>query len=422
MRAPPRRRSFDLTMSNEHKVVVIGAGVAGIASALALKDAGVPSLVLDQADDVASSWRSRYDSLRLNTWRRFSHLPGRPFAKGTPTFPSRDQLIEHIERHAGEEGMEVRLGTRAERIERSDGGWVVQTSAGELRAPQVIVATGLDKAPAVPDWPGRESFQGELLHSAEYRNPGPFEGRPVLVVGPGCSGMEIAHELAERGAAKVWLAVRTPPNILLRQGPGGVPGDLIATALWQLPTAVADRVARFAVRMDLGDLTEYGLPEPETGAFTATRTQGKVPAIVDREVIEAIKEGRIEVVAGVAALDSTRVQLSDGEWLEPEAVICATGYRRALEPLVGHLGVLGERGMPAVLAPRAAAPGLRFAGYLARPGALGYKGKQARRSARAIARELRREPSAKPPRLVDPSHPAGNFSADRPVPVGDTDE
>jgi hypothetical protein len=78
--------------------------------------------------------------------------------------------------------------------------------------------------------------------------------------------------------------------------------------------------------------------------------------------------------------------------------------------------------MPTVLAPRPAAPGLRFAGYLARPGALGYKGKQARRSARAIARELRRERSAKSPRLVDPPHPAGNFSADRPVPVGDTDE
>lgn len=59
----------------------------------------------------------------LNTWRRFSHLPGRPFPKGTPTFPSRDQLIEHIERHAGEDGIELRLGTRVERIERGDGEW-----------------------------------------------------------------------------------------------------------------------------------------------------------------------------------------------------------------------------------------------------------------------------------------------------------
>ena len=70
-------------------------------------------------------------------------------------------------------------------------------------------------------------------------------------------------------------------------------------------------------------------------------------------------------------------------------MICATGYRRALEPLVGHLGVLAEGGMPKVIAPLPAAPGLRFGGYVVRPGGLGYMGKQARRSAKAIARELR---------------------------------
>ena len=393
-------------MNAERQVVVVGAGVAGIGSALALKDAGLQPLVLDQADRVASSWRSRYDSLRLNTWRRFSQLPGRPFPKGTPTFPSRDQLIEHLDRHAGEEGVELRLGTRVERIERDDRGWVVNTSGGALRAPQVIVATGLDQTPIVPEWPGRESFEGDLLHSSEYRNPTPFERKRVLVVGPGSSGMEIAHELAVGGAATVWLSVRTPPNIVLREGLGPVPGDLLATWLFHLPTGIADRIARFGARMDFGDLTEYGLAEPETGLFADVRTRDKVPAIVDGDVIEAIKTSRIEVVAAVAALDSTGVELADASRIEPEAVICATGYSRALESLVGHLGVLGERGMPKVMAPDPAAPGLRFAGYVVRPGGLGYMGKQARRSARAIARELRPVRSAEPARLANPTRPA----------------
>jgi cation diffusion facilitator CzcD-associated flavoprotein CzcO len=393
-------------MDSEHHVIVVGAGVAGIASALALKDAGLRPVVLDAADRVASSWRSRYDSLRLNTWRGFSHLPGRPYPKGTPILPSREELIGHVERHAGEDGMELRLGTRVERIEPGAGDWVVHTDAGELRASQVIVATGLDQTPVVPEWPGRESFQGDLLHSSEYRDPRRFEGKQVLVVGPGSSGMEIAHELAEGGAAKVWLAVRTPPNIVLREGIGPVPGDLLATWLWHLPTPIADRIARFSARMDFGDLTEYGLPWPEVGLFSAVRSRGKVPAIVDGEVVEAIKAGRIEVVAAVAAVDSTGVGLADGGRIEPEAVICATGYRRALEPLVGHLGVLGERGMPKVIAPRPAAPGLRFAGFVVRPGGLGYMGKQARRSAKAIARELRKSRSAEPAVLADPTRPA----------------
>jgi hypothetical protein len=371
-----------------HDVVVIGAGPAGIASTLALKDRGLSAVVLDKADRVASSWRSRYESLRLNTWRRLSQLPGRPYPKGTPTFPSRDQVIEYIESHAEEEGLALELGKRVDRVERDGTEWVVQTSAGEVRAPEVIVATGLEGSPLIPDWPGRKSFEGELIHSSEYRNPRPYEGKPVLVVGPGCSGMEIANELAERGAGKVWLAVRNPPNIMLRQGPGPVPGDLIGSCLWHLPTGLADRIARFGSRMDVGDLSEFGLTRPETGVFTDARERGKAPAIVDRGVIEAIKEGRIEVVAAVASLGSSWVELADGARIGPEMVLCATGYERALEPLVGHLGVLGERGVPRVLAPRPAAPGLRFVGYVARPGGLGYMGREARRSARAIAREL----------------------------------
>jgi cation diffusion facilitator CzcD-associated flavoprotein CzcO len=392
-------------MELERRVIVVGAGPAGISSALALKDAGLAPLVFDQADRVAASWRSRYDGLRLNTWRRFSHLPGRPFPKGTPTFPSRDQVIEHVERHAGEDGIELRLGTRVERIERGDGEWVVRTSEGEVRAPQVIVALGHEQAPFIPGWPGRDAFEGALLHSSQYRNAEPFKGQRVMVVGPGSSGMEIARELGEGGAAKVWLAVRTPPNILLRQGPGPVPGDLIGTWLWHLPTRVADRIARFARRMDLGDMTEYGLPAPERGVFADVRMRGKVPAIVDVEVIEAIKEGRIELVAAVESLDSGGVELSDGRRVEPASVICATGYRRELEPLLGHLGVLGERGMPKAIGPRPAAEGLRFIGYLPRPGGLGYMGKEARRAARAIHRELRGGRPARIPGITDPPRP-----------------
>jgi cation diffusion facilitator CzcD-associated flavoprotein CzcO len=378
-------------LTPQHRVVIVGAGQAGIAAALGLKDAGVPSLVLEQADRVASSWRSRYDGLRLNTWRRLSQLPGRPYPTGTPTFPSRDQVVDYVERHAGEDGIDLRLGTRVERIDREEGEWVVRTSEGEFRAPQLIVATGLDRSPHTPDWPGRDAFEGTLLHAAQYRNAESFRDQRVLVVGPGSSGFEIAHELAEGGAARVWLAVRTPPNILLRQGPGPVPGDLIGSWLWHLPTRVADRIARFARRMDAGDLTEYGLPVPDRGVFADVRERDKVPAIVDAGVIEAIKDGRIEVVAAVDSLDSSAVTLADGNRVEPQAVICATGYRRELEPVLGHLGVLGERGMPKVIGPRPAAEGLRFIGYVVRPGGLGYMGKQARQAARAIRQELHRD-------------------------------
>jgi cation diffusion facilitator CzcD-associated flavoprotein CzcO len=376
----------------EQQVVVVGAGPSGIAAALALKDVGLRPLVLDKADTVGSSWRSRYERLRLNTCRPFSHLPDRRFPKGTPMFPSRDEVIAHIERHANEDGIELRLGTEVDRLERDADDWLVITDDDVIRTREVVMATGYEGTPFTPDWPSRDAFAGTLLHSSEYRNPDPFRHQAVLVVGPGCSGMEIAYDLVEGGAAKVWLSARTPPNIVLRQGPGPVPADVIGVMMLHLPVRVADTMGRFARRMDLGDLTEYGLPTPDEGIMARLQRLGVAPSIVDREVIDAIKAGKIEVVPGVDDLDAAGAKLADGARIGPDVVVCATGYRRGLDPIVGHLDVLDESGAPRALGPDPAAPGLRFIGYVPRPGALGYMGKEAKRAAKAIARELRREP------------------------------
>lgn len=372
----------------DDRVVVIGGGPGGIAAALALKDLGLRPFVIERAASVASSWRGRYDRLRLNTCRWLSHLPDRRFARGTPLFPTRDDLIAHIDENARAAGIEIRLETRVNRVDARDSGWRAETDGDAVESTQMVIATGYEGEPVIPNWEGRNEFGGRLLHSADYRNPGPFTGERVLVVGSGCSGMEIAYDLAA-GGAKVWLSARTPPNILLREGPGGFPGDVIAAALLHTPVRLADAFARFARRMDLGDLSEYGLPVPEEGVFSRFQRLGVVPSIVDREVIEAIEAGQIEVVPGVESLDEGGVRLADGTRIEPETVIAATGYRRGLESLVGHLGVLDERGIPRAQGARAAAPGLRFIGYTSRPGALGYMSKQAKQAAKTIARELR---------------------------------
>ena len=379
---------------SERQIVVIGAGQSGLSAALSLKDVGLDPLVLERTDAVASAWRGRYDRLKLNTWRAHSHLPDRPFPKGTPTFPSRDQVVQHLERHAAEEGLEFRFGTEVERIDRDGGRWHVTTRDGDVHSPQVVVATGYENDPFIPDWPGRDRFDGELLHARDYKRPAPYAGKRVLVVGPGCTGMEIAFDLAEGGAGKVWLAARTPPNILLREGPAGVPGDVIGSVLLHAPVRFADWFANFGRRMDVGDLTEHGLPVPEEGVFSRMYRLGVAPAIIDKEILGAIKSGAIEIVRGVESLDPRGVALADGATVEPDAIICATGYRRALEPLVGHLDVLGERGVPRALGPKPAAPGLRFIGYVPRPGGLGYMAKEAKRAAKAIKGELASAPVA----------------------------
>jgi len=368
-------------------IVVVGGGPAGLAAAAALGRVGLPAVVLEQADSIAAAWRGRYDRLHLNTSRLTSRLAGVRYERGASLFPSRDEFVAYLERYVEWQGIDVRLGTRVRRIERDDGAWRLRTSAGDMRAEQVIVATGYAHEPFIPAWAGRDRFQGRLLHSADYRNAQPFRGADVLVVGSGSSGMEIAYDLAQGGAERVRLSVRTAPNIVLRSL-GGLPGDPFAITMLRLPPRVADAQDRLMRRLVLGDLSQYGLPQPAEGPFARLKRLGLAPAIVDKQVIQAIKDQRIEVVGGVEALDATGVELSNATRIEPETIIAATGYRCGLESLVGHLGVLDERGAPRAFGGREAAPGLRFIGFVPRPGQIRYIGVEAKRAARTIARQM----------------------------------
>jgi cation diffusion facilitator CzcD-associated flavoprotein CzcO len=369
------------------KVVIVGAGAAGLAASAELRRAGVPSVVLERSDAVAASWRGRYDRLRLNTCRWTSTLPHSRFRRGTALFPSRDEVVSYLEGYARDNELDVRPGTLVEKIDRQDGGWTLSTSAGEHVATHVVVATGHQHTPVIPEWPGRDRYGGRLLHAAEYRNPEEFRGLDVLVVGPGCSGMEIAYDLTEGGAGRVWIAVRTQPNIMLRQS-GGLPGDVPARMVLRLPARVADRQTSLVRRLTVGDLSRWGLVPPPEGIASRHHREGKAPAIVDKEVIGAIKAERLEIVSAVMSLDETGVLLGGERRLEPAAIIAATGYTSGLEPMVGHLGVLDDRGLPRVHGGPAAAPGLRFIGYQPGPGQIGDMGREARRAANQIRSEV----------------------------------
>jgi putative flavoprotein involved in K+ transport len=90
------------------------------------------------------------------------------------------------------------------------------------------------------------------------------------------------------------------------------------------------------------------------------------------------------------------VKLPDDARIEPDAIIAATGYRCGLESLVGHLAVLDDRGVPRAVGGREAAPGLRFIGFVPVPGQIRYLGVEAKRAARAIARQTRDSREARP--------------------------
>jgi cation diffusion facilitator CzcD-associated flavoprotein CzcO len=370
----------------EHHVVVIGSGPSGLATAAELVARGVPATVLERGAVLGAAWAGRYDALRFNTSRLLSALPGAPFPREYGQFPTRDQYVTYLQEYAARRHVPVETGVEVTGLQAADDGegWVVSTDAGERRAQHVVVATGIFHTPALPEWAQGHDFGGRVLHAADYRNPAGFIGRRVLVVGAGSTGLEIAHQLATGGARSVLLSFRTPPNILLRMV-GGLPGDLPVPLFLRLPTGLVDRLLLAMQRRVVGDLTPYGLPAPTEGPIAQLRRRGAGTAVVDAEVLDAIRDGSVVVVPAVQSLSAEGARLADGRRVEVDAVVVATGYSTGLEPLCGDLGVLDERGMPLDGTGGEVAPGLRFVGYVYRPGLTGYVGKAARKVAREIA-------------------------------------
>ncbi|MFB7518141.1 flavin-containing monooxygenase [Streptomyces sp. NPDC056144] len=353
-----------------HPVYVIGAGPGGLAVAAALQERGVRAVVLEKSEAVGASWRSHYDRLRLHTTRRLSGLPGLRIPRAFGRWVARADVVRYLEVYAEKHELDVVTGVEVFRIEASPEGWVLHATGGRrLTGRAVVVATGFNHTPRVPEWPGLDAYTDpaldgrDLVHASAYRNPGPYEGKDVLVVGVGNTGAEIAADLAEGGAARVRLAVRTVPHIV-RRTTAGWPAQRTGILVRRLPAWLVDRMSAGLARFAMPDLSAYGLPRPEKGLATRMR-EGAVP-VQDVGLIDAVRAGKVEVVAAVDGFEDGEVLLADGSRIAPDAVVAATGYRRALEPLLGHLdGVLDGRGRPVVHGARCprSAPGLYFTGF-----------------------------------------------------------
>ncbi|WP_234380396.1 flavin-containing monooxygenase [Streptomyces sp. CMB-StM0423] len=391
-------------------MLVVGGGPAGLATAAALRAAGVRAVVLERGARVGDSWRRHYDGLRLHTPRGMSGLPGTPLPRRYGRWVGRDELAHYLEEYAEGHELEIVHNVEVARVDRagsgsgsgsasgpgpgsgsgsgSGPGWTVAATGGRvLDGRRVVVATGYCHTPYVPDWPGRDTYRGELLHAAHYRNPAPYEGKDVLVVGGGNTGAEIAVELAAGGAQRVRLAVRTLPHVVRRPAAGwcAAAGRRLSGAL---PARTVDRLAGRVSRIGVPDLGAYGLPRPASGLYTRLR-EGAVP-VVDTGLVAAVRDRRVLPVPAVAALDGDGVILADGDRAEPDVVIAATGWRRGLEELVGHLDVLDARGLPRARRWRSpeGARGLHFVGF-AGPvsGSLREIGAEAGELAREVAGE-----------------------------------
>ena len=293
--------------SSAAPVVVVGAGQSGLAAARALRELGMPAVILEASDRPAGSWPRYYDSLRLFSPAAYSSMPGMPFPGAPDRYPARDEVADYLERYASWLGAEIQTSTRVQTIRQDGRHFIVVTADGRaLRASGIVAASGSFSNPYRPGFEGGEAFAGELSHVADYRNPAPYAGRRVIVVGAGDSAAQVANELAP--VATVTLASRHPVRFIpQRLGGQDVHYWLRETGFDTLPAEWLSKITGGSVVTD-------------SVGFQQTLADG----LVDRRPM-------------FTALDRDKVVWSDGQREPVDAIILATGYR----PSLGYLRELG---------------------------------------------------------------------------------
>ena len=196
-----------------HRVLIVGAGPAGLATAACLAAKCIPSVVLEREDCTASLWRNlMYDGMHLHLPKAACELPLLPFPRAYPKYPSRDQTVAYLDHYARHFGIRPVFNTTVTSAEFSPklNLWAVTAERNattvHFTATSLVVATGENGEPITPLLPGHEHFTGKTTHGKEYKNGAKYGHQKVLVVGIGNTGMEIALDLANFGAKPTLVA------------------------------------------------------------------------------------------------------------------------------------------------------------------------------------------------------------------------
>ena len=310
-------------------VVVIGGGQAGLAIGYLLAQQGLRFTILEAAGEPAAAWRTRWDSIKLFTPVRYDSLPGLTFPGEPDSYPGRDDVVAYLTDYAQRLELPVEFNSRVRSVRPRDGGFLVELADRTYAPDQVVVATGPFQVPFTPAIATDLSTDVVQLHSSEYRSPGGLPAGPVLVVGGGNTGYQIAAELAQ--SRQVDLAVGG------RQAP--LPQRILGRDLFRYLEATG--LMRKTVTSRIGQR----LKSNETLVGSSPRG--------------ARKQG-IRMRTRVTAAEGATVTFADGSEIAVDAIVWATGFRLdhsfvELPAFDDHGQIKHERGVTAL-------PGLYFLG------------------------------------------------------------
>lgn len=305
-------------MDRSEQLLILGAGPTGLAIARAFAERGIPYTQVEAQGDVGGNWaHGVYTTAHIISSRRTTEFPDFPMPADYPDFPSAAQMHAYLRAYADAFGLrpQVRLYTEVRTVRpAAGGGWDVGYADGQTeRVKGVVVCNGHHWDRVIPAWV--RDFEGEVLHSKDYKRPEQLAGRRVLVLGGGNSGCDLASEAARVGASADWS---------LRRGYWFVPKTLFGRPTAELllpwmPVPVQRLVIRALLRVVVGRYADYGLPEPDHDIFEAHPS-------VSTEVFHYLKHGRLRPRPDVVGVQGRRVRFADGQELEVDLVALGTGF------------------------------------------------------------------------------------------------
>ncbi len=356
-------------------VVVLGAGHNGLAIAARLGALDVPTLVIDRQERVGDQWRKRYAALALHSSVFGDHLPYLPMPATWTAHTPKDKWADWLESYA--KLLDLNVWTSTEfvsgeydedasqwnlRIRRADG------SIREMHPRHFFVAGGMFADPKIPDVPGADSFEGEIVHSDAFQDGADFEGRRVLVVGSGVSGHELAHDLWEHGA-DVTILQRSATYVLSYDSYHKFWNSLFGEDMvytpefadqiqYAVPNKRTDPINKALVKeaaaydkelLDSlearGFKLEWG---PDGTGILGAHMAGRDGYQIDIGASGLIADGRIGLKQGVELREirGNTVEFSDGTTADFDAILFATGYHQFwghIKPMLGNAAAKVDR-------------------------------------------------------------------------------
>ncbi|XP_054792882.1 probable indole-3-pyruvate monooxygenase YUCCA10 [Prosopis cineraria] len=331
-------------------VVIVGAGPSGLATSACLTKYSIPHIILEKHDCNVSLWRKHtYDRVNLHLAKEFCSLPLMPHSPSSPTFLSKAEFLNYIDNYVSHFNISPRYNRMVDVAvyDEAEKKWKIETTntqVGERReayvAKYVVVATGENNEEYIPEVSGLDSFEGEIVHSKNYKCGSKYKGKEVLVVGCGNSGMEIAYDLNDF-EARTSIVIRNPVHLLTK--------DLVhqgMSMLKYLPTQKVDTVIMFLANLEYGDLSEFGIHRPEKGPFYLKKVTGRSP-VIDIGTIRKIRDGEIKVVpSAIKRIEKKKVVFENNMEKDFDVIVFATGFKSIANTwLKDYKYVLNEEGM-----------------------------------------------------------------------------